>query len=89
MNGKTAIDETLNPCSAKVDRKTYGWRRLNACLYGSRIIKLTVGRLTLDVYRGGGKIFTATGGGANGSSRYWMLFTPAGKILWVTHWATR
>lgn len=24
MNGKTTIDPTLNPCSAEMDRKTYG-----------------------------------------------------------------
>lgn len=84
MNGTTTIDATLNPCSAECDRHTYGWRWLNVSTYGTRLIRLHVGRLTLDLYRGGGRTFTAMGGGANGTARYWMLFTPVGQVTWVT-----
>lgn len=83
MNGTTTIDATLNPCSAECDRHTYGWRWLNVSTYGARLIRLHVGRLTLDIYRGG-RTFTAMGGGANGTARYWMLFTPVGKVTRVT-----
>ncbi len=84
MNGTTTIDATLNPCSAACDRHTYGWRWINVSTYGKRLIRLHVGRLTLDVYRGTGKVFTATGGGANGTARYWNLFTPLGSVTWIT-----
>ena len=84
MNGATTIDETLNPCSAACDRHTYGWRFFNVSTYGPRLIRVHVGRLTLDVYRGRVGWFTCMGGGADGTARYWMLFTPAGQVTWVT-----
>jgi len=84
MNGTTTIDAILNPCSAEADRHTYGWRWLNVSTWGKRLIRLNIGRLTLDLYRGGWRTFTAMGGGANGTARYWMLFTPVGKVTWVT-----
>ena len=84
MNGTTTIDATLNPCSAACDRHTYGWRWLNVTTYGKRLFRLHVGRLTLDVYRGLGKVFTAVGGGANGTARYWNLYTPFGSVTWIT-----
>ena len=84
MNGTTTINATLNPCSAEADRHTYGWRWLNVSTWGKRMLCLHIGRLTLDLYRGGWRTFTAMGGGANGTARYWMLFTPVGQVTWVT-----
>ena len=84
MNGKTNIDAILNPCSAEMDRKTYGWSSLNICIGGKRIIRFRIGRLTMDVYKGGRHIFTSMGGGANGTARYWNLFWPLGSITWIT-----
>lgn len=84
MNGKTTIDATLNPCSAEMDRHTYGWPSINVSTHGKRLIRLRAGRLTLDVYRGLGKVFTAMGGGANGTARYWNLFTPLGSVTWIS-----
>jgi hypothetical protein len=83
MNGTTTID-AINPCSAEADRHTYGWRRVNVSTWGKRLIRLHIGRLTLDLYRGSMRTFTAMGGGANGTARYWMLFTPVGLVTWVT-----
>lgn len=84
MNGTTTIDATLNQCSAEMDLHTYGWPFLNVSTHGKRLIRLHVGRLTLDVYRGTGKTFCAMGGGANGTARYWTLFTPIGAVTWIT-----
>jgi WD40 repeat protein len=84
MNGTTTIDATLNPCSAEMDRHTYGWPWLNVSTHGKRLIRLHVGRLTLDVYRGRGGWFVSMGGGANGIARYWNLFTPLGSVTWIT-----
>lgn len=84
MNGTTSIDATLNPGSAELDRKTYGWKNLNVAFCGKRLILLNAGRLQIDVYRSTVKTFTAMGGGADGSARYWMLFWPLGKIQWIT-----
>ena len=89
MNGQTTIDASLNPCSAEADRHTYGWPVLNVSVYGRRLICLKVGRLILDVYRGTVGTFTAKGGGANGTARYWMLFHPAGMVMWITHKAAK
>lgn len=84
MNGKTDIDPILNPYSAEVDRKTYGSRFLNVCFFGGRFIKFTIWRLTVDIYNGSNqKIFTVIAGGANGTERYWNLFWPLGKVVWV------
>jgi len=80
MNGTTTIDATQNPCSAECDRHTYGWRWLNVSTHGKRLIRLHVGCLTVDVYRGLGRVFAAMGGGANGTARYWNLFTPLGSV---------
>ena len=60
------------------------WRELNVSIWGGRFIRLHVGRLTIDLYRAGCRTFTATGGGADGTARYWMLFTPIGEVTWVT-----
>ena len=84
MNGTTTIDATLNPCSAAMDRHTHGWQSLNVSTHGKRLIRLHVGRLTLDVYRGLGGWFACMGGGANGTARYWNLFTPLGSVTWIT-----
>jgi hypothetical protein len=84
MNGKTTIDAIHNPCSAEMDRKTYGWESLNVCFWGKRLIRFTVGRLTMDIYAGIGRTFTCMGGGANGTARYWNLFWPLGSVMWIT-----
>lgn len=84
MNGKTTIDATLHPCSAEMDRRTHGWPLLNVCFWGKRLLRLTVGRLTVDIYAGQGRPFTFWAGGANGSARYWNLFWPLGSVMWVT-----
>ena len=84
MNGKTDIDEILNPCSSYIDKNTWGWTWLNICFHGHRLMMLHVGRLTVDIYLHCGRLFTAMGGGAPGIDRYWMLFGPFGKIQWVT-----
>lgn len=84
MNGKTTIDKTLNPASAEMDLKTYGWSSLNVCFYGKRLLRFTVGRLSVDIYKGSGRTFTCMGGGANGTARYWNLFWMFGSVMWIT-----
>ena len=84
MNGTTGIDDSLNPGSAELDRRTYGYESFNFSVYGHRLIKFTIGRLTVDLYKGIKKPFTAKGGGANGTSTYRMLFWRGGMILWIT-----
>ncbi len=84
MNGTTTIDATLNPCSADMDKHTYGWPCMNVSTHGKRLIRLTVGRLTLDVYRGRGRMLATKGGGADGTARYWEMFTPLGSVTWIT-----
>jgi hypothetical protein len=83
MNGKTTICAIHNPAAAEKDRKTYGLRWLNVCFWGKRLMCFTLGRLTVDIYAGMGKTFTCMGGGANGSARYWQLFWPLGKVMWI------
>lgn len=85
MNGKTDIDPILNPASAEMDRRTYGWESLNFCVYGHRLIKFHIGWLTVDIYRGTSKPFIARNGGANGTARYKTIFWQGGKITWRTH----
>jgi hypothetical protein len=84
MNGTTTIDATLDPYSAEADRHTYGWRSLNVSTWGKRLIRLHVGRLTLDVYRARSGWVACKYGGANGTARYWNLYTPLGLVTWVT-----
>lgn len=88
MNGTTNIDAILNPGSAEIDRHTHGWKNLNVCFRGKRLIRLKAGRLMIDVYLGTGKMFTAMGGGAEGIDRYWNLFWPLGQIMWITNKTT-
>ena len=83
MNGTTIIDATLNPCSAEMDRFTYGLKWLNVTTHGQRLICLNIARLTVDVYAGVRKTFSAMGGGANNTARYWMLFWRFGKVQWI------
>ena len=83
MNGRTMIDPILNPCSAEMDRRTYGTAFLNVCFWGRRLLKVTIGRLTVDIHLIKTRPFTAMGGGANGTARYWMLFWPLGKVMWI------
>lgn len=83
MNGKTTICAIHNPASAEMDRKTYGLSRLNVCFWGKRLLRFTIGRLMVDIYSGGRKTFTCMGGGANNSARYWQLFWPLGKVMWI------
>jgi hypothetical protein len=83
MNGKTTIDAIHNPASAEMDRRTYGMPWLNVCFWGKRLMRLTIGRLMMDIYAGTRKPFTCMGGGANGSARYWQLFWPFGQVMWI------
>lgn len=83
MNGKTTIDAIHNPCSAEMDRRTYGVSWLNVCWWGKRLMCFTIGRLMVDIYAGTRKPFTCMGGGANGSARYWQLFWPFGQVRWI------
>ncbi len=89
MNGKTNIDALYNPSSAEMDRQTYGISCFNVCFWGKRLIRFTIGRLTMDIYPGMWKAFTCMGGGANGTARYWTLFWPLGKIVWIVQKAKR
>lgn len=84
MNGRTSIDATLNPATAEMDCRTWGCRGLNYSTYGSRLIRLHIGRLTIDVYSAKGGLFSAKGGGVSGTNRYRILFWPFGSIQWVT-----
>lgn len=63
MNGKTAIDAIHNPASAEMDRRTYGVSWLNVCFWGKRLIRVTIGRLMMDIYVRTRKPFTCMGGG--------------------------
>ena len=84
MNGKTNINESLNPCSAAKDRNTYGWKKLNVCFWGRRLVCFTVGRLTVDIFAGWlEKPFIYRGGGDATCPHYWRLYWPFGNILWV------
>ena len=85
MNGLTTINEILNPCSAEFDKHVYGWRCLNFSVYGCRLIYINIGRLTIDIYRGAKKPFTAMSGGAPGIDRYWQLFWWFGQVMWIAH----
>jgi hypothetical protein len=90
VNGKTDIDEILNPHSAAMDRHTYGWNGLCVSFWGKRLVRFTVGRLSADIYKGRlAQPFTAMGGGAPGIDRYWQLFWPLGQILWITRRAKK
>lgn len=79
MNGKTKIDPLLNPCSAEMDKRTYGIPKLiSFSTYGSRFICITFfGMFKFDFYRS-----------ALNKFGYWriynagILFTPLGEISW-------
>jgi hypothetical protein len=83
MNGKTTICPIHNPNSAEMDRRTYGCSWLNVCFWGKRLIRFTIGRLTMDIHRSCFKTFACMGGGANGSARYWQLWWPFGSVMWI------
>ena len=51
MNRKTDIDATLNPCSAEMDKHTYGCKWLNVSIHGKRLIRIGVLGVNLDIYR--------------------------------------
>lgn len=90
MNGKTTINAILNPYSAEMDRRTYGWTWLNICFWGKRLVRFTIGRLMVDIYAGGVfKPFTCMGGGADGSNYCWHFFWPFGHVMWITRKANR
>ena len=71
-----------------MDRRTYGWPLLNVCFWGRRLLQVTIWRLTVDIYASKTWPFTAMGGGANGTARYWQLFWPLGKVMWITRMPT-
>lgn len=62
MNGRTSIDATMNPCSADMDRHTYGFKWLNFSTHGKRLFCLSILGCCLDVYRGGNQFFSVRGG---------------------------
>lgn len=49
MNGKTNID-SINPCSAELDRRTYGFKYLNFSTYGKRLIRIGIWKVIIDLY---------------------------------------
>ena len=81
MNGTTNIDATLNPCSAEMDRHTYGWRLLNVSTHGRRLIRVGVIGVYLDLYRAKRLpwmrrvLYARCGNGAS-------LFFPGGALTW-------
>lgn len=50
MNGKTTVDEILNPCMAEMDRHTYGWNNLNISIYGNRLLRIGILQVYLDFF---------------------------------------
>jgi len=77
VNGKTSINETMNPCTAEMDRRTYGCRALNFCVWGNRFICIGIFRITIDVYWSGWKrpLYARCRDGA-------ILFHPLGCLSW-------
>ena len=77
MNGKTAVDATLNPCTAKMDRRTHGWRNLNILFAGKRLVRIGVGGVYIDLYWAGLKrpLYVRIYNGA-------MVMFPGGSISW-------
>ncbi len=52
MNGKTKIDALLNPCTAEMDRRTYGIPcLLNFSTHGNRFIRICFFGIILDFYK--------------------------------------
>ena len=77
MNGKTLIDGTLNPCTADMDRHTWGWGCLNITFRGHRLFRVGVFGVHLDIYWSGWKRpFSARY--SNGA----ILFFPGGSLSW-------
>ena len=77
MNGRTTENATLNPCTAAVDRHTYGCRFLNICFYGHRLVRVALWRFVVDLYwchGPGRKFFTARSGNS------WTWYTPIGSF---------
>ena len=80
MNGTTDVDETLNPCTARTDRHTYGCRFVNICFWGKRLVRVCVWRFVADVFWARTKyrwFFTMRTGNA------WSWHTPIGSF---TYW---
>jgi len=76
MNGKTSHDEKLNPCTADIDRHTYGCKSLNITFRGKRFFRVTLFRTTIDVWwRGFKRPLFATYG-----DNSWVWFHPLGSI---------
>ena len=79
MNGRTTIDAVMNPCSADMDRHTYGWRWLNVSTWGTRWVRVYLMGLEVDVWwRGWKRPLIARFG--NGAIIYW----PLGSLRWAT-----
>ena len=77
MNGTTIIDEGLNPCSARMDKHTYGCPMLNISIHGKRLLRVGVCGVYLDLYGSGWRhiLYARIGNGA-------VLFFPCGCIEW-------
>ena len=77
MNGKTDVDETLNPSTAAVDRHTYGCRFVNVCFYGKRLARAVLWHFAVDLYWYYPKarwFFTSRCGNS------WTWYTPIGTF---------
>lgn len=77
MNGQTTIDATLNPCSADVDRHTYGCRLANVTTFGQRLIRIGICQVYIDIYWSGWHWprYMRVHNGA-------VWFVPGGSIQW-------
>jgi hypothetical protein len=81
MNGRTTIDEVLNPCSAVMDRQTYGIRALNWTTYGHRLIRVGSFGCYLDLFWVGRWYWPTVS--RMRSAR--ILFFPGGSFMWPAH----
>ena len=76
MNGKTTVDP-INPCSAEMDRHTYGCKWLNVSMWGKRLLRVGVFGVYLDLYWSGWSrpLYVRMLDGA-------ALFFPGGSLHW-------
>jgi len=76
MNGKTNEDEILNPCTAELDRNTWGFKYLNFSTWGNRWIRFRLFFLQFDLHRSQyGFGYTRIKNGAS-------YRTPIGSVDW-------
>ena len=77
MNGRTKINAALNPCSADVDKHTYGCRLLNFTTRGKRWLKVGCCGICVDLYPSGWHrlMYARYKNGAT-------VFFPGGSLSW-------